>query len=947
MRLTRSTSSTIGELLMIVVLILAGLHAPADAATAGITQATVTGTVLDQQSALPIKGASVILLQGGKEITSAATDAFGAFTIANVNPGVYDVSVRAKGYSRSTSLNVLVAGGATVTLNAALIAAENSSNVHSLGRVSVTAQALTSATAITQTVNILNIAQNGKIRFADQLATLPATNLATSSSPGDDISINIRGFGSSETGVLLDDRPVGPLGVDAPDSFNFANSPITALDSVDVTYGSGAQGLYGSDTLAGAVNMHMLSPSGTPQYSFTQQIGGYGLSSSALNLTGTYGKFGYVAATGVSGYEGDFNGSNLFQSARPANVQQGSVNPPFVCANDNGNDVSPCNNATETYAVSQDSKLTTELARLRYGVSGATTLSVSAYSTVQWADSTGNGDNDYLPYATRLGQIQQGAPDCKTTLSSPFPDGYKVTTNPATGATACYTAAQWAAASYGPDGGGAGRNRSTSMRDYDTRLNTKLGVNNISLDYYVNNYVFQKDSSLSGGIDLQGALLGSPVFADFYNTHGYLISDDITTESNDLGFGWALLNQSQSGEQLAGVGSDPISGAPIYAFQPAFDTALFRVNNYFIRDSHQFGERWFAYINAWIKASNVTGKTTFDPRISAQYRPDSSDVLRLTYGHSDGAPAPQLKSTGVLFQPDPGASLTNVSCGLNTLPTGGGNPSLISESANDWELGYGHNFQGGSNIQLNAYVTSVSNQLFGATQPLLGYGLSNVTFATNALNTYLSRLITQGCLPPGSTTADTYPFLGVSTTYNAASELARGIELNGRARFSSSVYVDYGYSIASSQQFNIPDSILENNFVLLNGGQQLGIPLHQANLSLDVQPGAFEFRLDNYYVDGNNPYDRPAYTYSNFFISHPIDKGHVLLTLGGTNIFNQAVEKYGYIGAGQPVAVNSFGTAFAPGAPFTGLGQNLAGLNTNELFGLQPAQLTFTLTARM
>jgi outer membrane receptor protein involved in Fe transport len=930
-----------GELLLIVALVLtAGAQTPASAAPAGNAQASVTGTVIDQQSALPIKDASVILLQDDKEVASSTTDAFGNFTISNVNPGVYDVNVRAKGYSRSTSLNVLVASGTTLTLNAALIAAENSANVHSLGRVSVTAQALTSATAITQTVNILNIAQTGQIRFANQLETLPATNLSTSSSPGDDISINIRGFGSSETGVLLDDRPVGPLGVDAPDSFNFANSPITALDSVDVTYGSGAQGLYGSDTLAGAVNMHMLNPSATPQYSFTQQVGGYGLLSSALNLSGTYGKFGYVGAVGTTGEQGVFNGSNLFQSARPANVQPGSVNPPFVCANASGTDVSACNNAASTYAVSQDTKLSTELARLRYGVSGATTLSVSAYSTVQWADSTGNGDNDNLPYSTRLGQIQQGSPDCTTASGSP---GYTVTTNPVAGATACYTAQQWAAVSSGPDGGGAGRNRSTSMRDYDARLNTKLGVNNISLDYYVNNYVFQKDSSLSGGIDAQGALLGSPVYADYYNTHGYLVSDDITTENNDLGFGWALLNQSQAGQQLAGVSTDPISGAPIYAFEPAFDPALFRVNNYFIRDSHQFGERWFAYINAWIKASNVTGKTTFDPRISGQYRPDSSDVLRLTFGHSDGAPAPQLKSTGVLFQPDPGASLTNVSCGLNTLPTSGGNPNLISESANDWEIGYGHNFQGGSNVQLNAYVTSVSNQLFGATQPLLSYGLSNVTFASNALNTYLSRLISQGCLPPGSTATATYPFLGVSTTYNAASELARGIELNGRARFSPTVYVDYGYSIASSQQFNIPDSILQNNFTLLNGAQQLGIPLHQANLSLDVQPGAFEVRLDNYYVDANNHFDRPAYIYTNAFVSHPLDHGHLLLTLGGTNIFNQAVETYGYIGAGLPAATNSF----APVAAFTGLGQNLAGINTNELFGLQPAQFTFTVTARM
>ena len=74
-----------------------------------------------------------------------------------------------------------------------------------------------------------------------------------------------------------------------------------------------------------------------------------------------------------------------------------------------------------------------------------------------------------------------------------------------------------------------------------------------------------------------------------------------------------------------------------------------------------------------------------------------------------------------------------------------------------------------------------------------------------------------------------------------------------------------------------------------------------------------------------------------------MENNRLLLTLGGTNIFNQAVQYYGLIGSGLPVAVNSF----APSAPYTGLGQNLAGINTNEQFGIQPAQLVFTLTAKM
>lgn len=916
---------------------------PASVAAATEGPGTVIGTVVDQRNALPIVAAKVTLLNNGATAGSSASDAFGNFAIDNVVAGTYSLNIHAKGYAPSSIQNLVVRAGTTVTVNAALIQATNISSVRSMGTVTVSANALASATTITQIVNVQNIAQTGQIRFVNQLATLPSINMATSSSPGDDVTINIRGFGSSETASLLDGRPVGPLGVDAPDVFNFTDSPIAALENLDVTYGSGAQGLYGSDTIAGAVNMHLLNPSSTPQYAFQQQVGGDGILSSALDLTGTAGKFGYVAAGGVSGLHGVLNGL-IFQSARPANLSPGAANPPFACSNVNGNDVSACNDAAETYYVGQEDKLSTLLGRLRYSFSGATALTVSGYTAVQWANSTGNGDNDFVPYNTRLGQIQQTAPDCTTGSGAP---GYTVVTKPVINQTACYTAQQWANVSYGPDGGGAGRQRGTSMRDYDARFTTKVGSNNdIAVDYYVNNYLFNKDSSLAGGIGDNGLKLGTPVFQDSYNTHGYLISDDITGLNNDFGFGYALLNQLQAGEQLVAVSTDPVTGAPNFAFQPSFTSAIFRTGSFFVRDNHEFGERFSGFLNAWVKKSNVTGKTTFDPRVSAQYRPDSNDVLRLTFGHSDGPPAPELKSTGALFQPNPGSSLTNVSCfpGSNTLPTSGGNPNLTSETADDYELGIGHRFAQDTNIQVNAYITNVTNSLFGATQPLLAYGLSNVSFAPGALQNYLSHLINQGCLPPGTTDLTaTYPFLGVNTTYNAADLLARGVEINGRLRVAPRAYFDYGWYVESSQQTNIPATILMNNFTLVNGGQQNGIPLHQAQISLDVQPGPFEIHIDNFYTDGNNPYDRPAYWFSNAWISRPFNNGREIITLGGTNIFNQATKTYGFIGDGQPQRVNPF----APAVPFNGLAQNLAGLASNEEFGLQPAQLTVTLTARM
>ena len=65
--------------------------------------------------------------------------------------------------------------------------------------------------------------------------------------------------------------------------------------------------------------------------------------------------------------------------------------------------------------------------------------------------------------------------------------------------------------------------------------------------------------------------------------------------------------------------------------------------------------------------------------------------------------------------------------------------------------------------------------------------------------------------------------------------------------------------------------------------------------------------------------------------------------LGGTNIFNSAVQYYGLIGLGQPVNVNKY----APVVPQNGIAQDIAGIASDEEFGLQPAQLTLTLTVKM
>jgi outer membrane receptor protein involved in Fe transport len=884
--------------------------------------ATITGLVIDHRTALPVSGATVKVKQGDVEVSSTSTDGSGHYTISGINPGIYAITIAANGYAPSANNGTVVLAGSNV-LNAGLSLTSNSrSDTDVIGRVSGNSNSLSAATTISQQINAQSITQVGEIRVADALKTLPATNMSTSSSVGDDVSINLRGFGSSETAALLDGHPVGPMGVGGG-SFNFALGPAFGLTSVDVTYGSGAQGLYGNDTIGGAVNMITISPTATPHFSFQQQVGGFGLTSTGITATGTVGKLGYAFAAGRLGEYGDFFPFQNPQSARPNNVSQNSVTPPGICSGNTDadqnlglTDVSQCNLNDNTYSFSQNTYQAMLLGKLTYALSPATNIFATAYNGVQWSDSTGNGDNDNIPFSTRLATIQGAAPNCTTGGGSA---GYSVISDPTTAVPtqSCLTAQQYAAVTSGPDGGGAGRQRATNLRDYSFGGTTTAGIHNITLSGFIDSYQYWKDSSLSLGLDANGGALGG-AFADYNNTIGFVASDEFMLGRNDIGFGFSTWHQLATGTRV-----DFSSGA-----SPDVPTAYFGEWSYFARDTYTISKQISFFLNAWMKHSSVSEKTTFDPRATLQFRPTKNDVVQFTYGRSDGAPSPSLKNQGPVIAEAPGPSLTSVSCsGFNDVASAG-NPNLLPESANDFEVGIGHKFSGDSNIQVNAYVTKVTNQLFGASQPLLAFGIGNVTFQPDALNQYLTRLQSQ-CPGQNITMASLPQYLSIGTTFNASQALARGLEFSGRQRIAKIAYIDYGYYIESSTQVGIDDNILVNNPTVVNGAQLPGIPLHTANIALDVAPGPWEFRIEDHYIGNNNPLSRPAYWYTNAFLSHSFGK-NTLLTLGGTNIFNNAVSYYGYIGLGTTPMVN-------PVAALAGMTAN-----PSEEFGIAPATLTLT-----
>jgi len=891
------------------------------------TQAAVpiTGQLTDQAGGVGISGATVSLFRGVERVAQIATQPDGSFAFPSQSPGIYRIDVSVRGYQSIRSEDIVLVAGNAENFRASLQRISTGSDVREIGRISTSAQraSVSTSTTISQAVSSNLLQNEGYIRIGDALGTLPGVNLTgLSSSVGDGLGIDIRGFGSDETQTLLDGHPLGPFGPGSRGAFDFQVSPSFAIGETRVTYGSGALGLYGTDSIGGTVDMLTINPTRTPHLTLTQGYGNQGTSLTNLQATGTINKIGYALVHAVEGSYGPW---------KPTQRIEG---------NNLGQDISTANLAANTYTTSGNYLLRNDLLKIQYAVNDKTQLLVSALDANSWSDKSGNGDNCYFdPNAqATIGASIASTPNsfgsdptvCTNTVAVNTDQGVK-----------CFTVAQYAAATSGLVPGGPGPWQAHRLHDYHARLTTQVGANNlISLDGFTNIYSTDYNRSLAGGqckdnakcsaipgID-QNKFIGG-FNTSTYRTTGFLISDDITTESNEFGLGFYTQKQDYTRVNFDNAGSFGV--APSYGILSTPGVSVSNTN-FFVRDNLTLSKQVSAYANAWLKHSTATSRTTFDPRLSLVFRTSPADVVRLTGGRSDGEPSPLLTAGA----PNYNQTVQNISTCSSRIGVGTvANPSLQPEQSTDFEVGYGHRFKDDSIVQVDAYTSQETNRIFGQrinlTPALAGQ------IPPTLLQAYFDR-VGQICKLGGPATIDR---LSLSTQANAANARFNGIELSGRYRFNRNLYSDYTYNVQSVVYNGLSDTLLKANPYNINGAQISGIPLHKASFGIDLSDvHGFEARLDTNFVGDGNNYNRGAFFYSNAFVSQRFGR-RTTLNVGLLNVFNQASSNVYNIGGGAQryIPENQFGSDLTP--------LDQAVNNGSAVTGLLPTTVTFSITQRL
>ena len=229
------------------------LSLAAGATTAAAQSGTIAGTVTDRGSGQPVSGAQVAI-EGTTR--GAVTQENGRFTIPNVGPGTYSVTIRRVGYIPATRRGITVTAGATATVDEVL-------EVSALRLQSMV------VTGTTDPVEGVRAPFSvGRVNSED-LKTVPTVNSAAAAIQGKVAGVSIiRSSGQPGAGVQVQLRSPNNIragnspmyvvdGVILGSTFDATTVDLEALDieSVEVVKGAAAASLYGSRAANGVISI--------------------------------------------------------------------------------------------------------------------------------------------------------------------------------------------------------------------------------------------------------------------------------------------------------------------------------------------------------------------------------------------------------------------------------------------------------------------------------------------------------------------------------------------------------------------------------------------------------------------------------------------------------------------------------------------------------------------
>jgi vitamin B12 transporter len=273
------------RLVMAICLVMAALSAlPVEAQS----PLSLHGQVVDPLGK-PVSDATILLLQGDKEIVQGKSDADGTFALTVTTAGRYIPRVEATGFATQTLPPVSIESSNQEELMVSLRIGPLPQQIV----VSATGTAIPEA-QVGASITVIDgeeIKALDRLDVSENLQQVPGAQVVQTGQRGSVLSLFIRGGESDFNKILIDGVPVNDIG----GAFDFAQIANNGVDSVEVLRGANSV-LYGSDALSGVVNI--TSARGTtplPEMQYSVDGGNFSTFHQDVSLSGLYRKFDYFS----------------------------------------------------------------------------------------------------------------------------------------------------------------------------------------------------------------------------------------------------------------------------------------------------------------------------------------------------------------------------------------------------------------------------------------------------------------------------------------------------------------------------------------------------------------------------------------------------------------------------------------------------------------------------
>jgi vitamin B12 transporter len=183
---------------------------------------------------------------------------------------------------------------------------QDTSKVYKLSEIVVTAtRTNTPSVEIASSISVIDsaeIVQSNKINVLGLLKDQYGLSISQSGGPGQLAQLYMRGASPGDVLVLIDGVKVN-MPDDPENSYDFSNLPLDNIDKIEILRGPQST-LYGSDAMAGVINIITKKGNGTPSYFFNLEGGSLNSFKGLAGINGSYRQADYSITFSKTGSDG-------------------------------------------------------------------------------------------------------------------------------------------------------------------------------------------------------------------------------------------------------------------------------------------------------------------------------------------------------------------------------------------------------------------------------------------------------------------------------------------------------------------------------------------------------------------------------------------------------------------------------------------------------------------